>query len=609
MTIRTLPPQLINQIAAGEVVERPASAIKELIENALDAGADRIDIEIEQGGLGLMRVRDNGCGILKEELPLALSRHATSKIASLNDLENVMTMGFRGEALPSISSVSRLTLTSRPKNSTHAWQIQTDGGEKHFELNPASHPEGSSVEVRDLFYNTPARRKFLKSEKTEFQHIETLIRRMALARMDVAFSLTHNQKDVLRLLPNPSPLDDSRRLEAILGSDFLEQSIPIDHQASDLRLHGWIGLPTFSRSQPDQQFFYVNGRLVRDKIVNVAIRQAYQDVLYHGRHPVYVLHLDLSPTQVDVNAHPTKMEVRFRESRLVHDFLFSSLHRSLGRSSAGIQQSSPTGSEPHIAAFNPQYLTRDSANTPQRGERDHSFSIPRERQSQLSLDAPSFLGAYDRLLNPSISDVAQPNTSEQHRALPLGSAIAHLHGAFILAENTEGLILVDAHAAHERVTYEKLKNQLQNGKVPSQTLLMPLSLEVSSGEADEAEKHQATLESLGLELRRSGPNSILVTALPALLPVAESEQLVRDLLTDLSHQGQSRRLEETLNQTLAKMACHGSVRANRALSIIEMNALLREMETTERSGQCNHGRPTWVQLTLQDLNALFQRGR
>ncbi len=612
MTIRTLPPQLINQIAAGEVVERPASAIKELIENALDAGADRIEIEIEQGGLGLMRVRDNGCGISKEELPLALSRHATSKIASLEDLEKVMTMGFRGEALPSISSVSRITLTSRPKGMAHAWQIQTDGGERHFDITPASHPEGSSVEVRDLFYNTPARRKFLRSEKTEFQHIETLVRRMALARMDVGFVLTHNQRNVLQLTPNPAPSDAPRRLAAILGQDFLEQSIPIEHQASDLRLHGWIGLPTFSRSQPDQQYFYVNGRLVRDKVVNVAIRQAYQDVLYHGRHPIYVLHLELDPAQVDVNAHPTKMEVRFRENRLVHDFLFSSIHRSLGSSSAG-SMLDVSISASQINAITDQGTNREPyprspGGAPRNFEQERSIPYPRERQGQLSLDTPSLIGAYDRLLNPT-SPASPTSFAEAQDHLPLGSALAHLHGAFILAENAQGLVLVDAHAAHERVTYEKLKSQLQDGNVPSQTLLLPLSIEVSAREADAAEEHQSTLEGLGLELRRSGPSSILVTALPALLPVCEAEQLVRDLLADFSHQGQSRRLEETLNQVLATMACHGSVRANRTLSIPEMNALLREMETTERSGQCNHGRATWIQLSLQDLNAFFQRGR
>jgi len=613
MPIRTLPPQLINQIAAGEVVERPASAIKELVENAFDAGADRIEIEISQGGMGLIRVRDNGCGILKEELPLALSRHATSKIASLEDLETVLTMGFRGEALPSISSVSRLQLTSRPHGTAHAWQIQTDGGENHFDLTPAAHPEGSTVEIRDLFYNTPARRKFLRSEKTEFQHIETVVRRMALSRMDVAITLSHNEREILRLPASKDPSDSPKRLEAILGTDFLEQSLPIEYAAADLRIHGWVGLPTFSRSQPDQQYFYVNGRLVRDKVINVAIRQAFQDVLYHGRHPIYVLYLELDPTLVDVNAHPTKMEVRFREARMVHDFLFSGIHRALRGATAGGQpQDSSTipTSNPALQANSGDIYPRVSGSTGRDYPEGRFASFSSGRQSQLPLNTPSLLGSYDRLLNPK--ERHQPPSSElevPEMEGQLGHAIAHLHGAFILAENAGGLILVDAHAAHERVTYEKLKADQSQGNIPSQTLLLPLSLEVSEGEADAAEEQQGSLQGLGVELRRTGPKHVIVTALPARLPVADGAQLIRDVLADFAHQGQSRRLEETLNQILATMACHASVRANRHLSLPEMNALLRDMETTERSGQCNHGRPTWVQLTLQDLNGLFQRGR
>lgn len=610
MTIRTLPPQLINQIAAGEVVERPASAIKELVENAFDAGADRIEIDIEQGGMGLIRVRDNGCGIDKEELPLALSRHATSKIASLADLENVLTMGFRGEALPSISSVSRLQLTSRPRGTGHAWQIQTDGGEKNFDLKPAAHPEGSTVEIRDLFYNTPARRKFLRSEKTEFQHIDTVVRRMALSRMDVAITLSHNDREILRLPPSKDFSEHPQRLEVILGRDFLEQSLPIEHTAADLRIHGWIGLPTFSRGQPDQQYFYVNGRLVRDKLVNVAIRQAFQDVLYHGRHPIYVLYLELDPTLVDVNAHPTKMEVRFRESRMVHDFLFSSIHRALGGATAGAPK---TAQDPLIPSTNLQGIPRAPNSASSAGTRGYSSdrfaSFSTGKQAQLTLDTPRVLEQYDRLLNSQDLPAQTQAPADPSETGRLGHAMAHLHGAFILAENAEGLVLVDAHAAHERITYEKLKTKQMQGDIPSQVLLLPISLEVSEAEADGAEEHQETLRSLGVDLRRTGPRSILVTAIPAQLPIADADQLIRDVLTDFAQQGLSRRLEETLNQILATMACHSSVRANRQLSIPEMNALLRDMEATERSGQCNHGRPTWVQLTLQDLNGLFQRGR
>lgn len=611
MTIRTLPPQLINQIAAGEVVERPASAIKELVENAFDAGANRVDIEIEQGGLGLMRVRDNGCGISKEELPLALSRHATSKITSLEDLEKVMTMGFRGEALPSISSVSRLQLTSRTRNTDHAWQIQTDGGEKHFDVKPAAHPEGSTVEIRDLFYNTPARRKFLRSEKTEFQHIETLVRRMALSRMDIALTLSHNEKEIFRVPASAGPDEMPRRLEAILGRDFLEQSIPVDYQAADLRLHGWIGLPTFSRSQPDQQYFYVNGRLVRDKLVNVAIRQAYQDVLYHGRHPIYVLYLELDPSQVDVNAHPTKMEVRFRETRLVHDFLFSGVHRSLGGATAGHQ---PPQEAAVFMSEGPRPVTdagtRPSGATFATYPSSRGPSGGRSYQPQLPLDIAGQMSSYAHLMNSARSvPYDHDRELEDHEAGRLGHAIAHIQGAFILAENQEGLMIVDAHAAHERITYEKLKQEQLDGQVATQRLLLPLALEVSEQEANAAEDEQTALEGLGLEMRRSGPSSVVVTGLPALLPSQEAEGLVRDVLADLVHSGRSRRLEERLQHILATMACHGSVRANRQLTLPEMNALLRDMEATERSGQCNHGRPTWVQLSMEDLNNLFQRGR
>ncbi len=615
MPIRTLPPQLINQIAAGEVVERPASAVKELVENAFDAQASRVDIDVEQGGLRLFRVRDNGMGIARDELALALSRHATSKIASLDDLENVSTMGFRGEALPSISSVSRLTLTSRQRDAADAWQVSTDGAETEFDIRPAAHPAGSTVEVRDIFYNTPARRKFLRSEKTEFQHIETLIRRMALARLDVGLSLSHNQRSILQLKPTQSQSDIDQRLTALLGGDFLEQSLPVDFSAAGLRLHGWVGLPTFSRSQADHQFFYVNGRLVKDKLVSVAIRQAYQDVLYQGRQSVYVLYLELDPTGVDVNAHPTKMEVRFRESRMVHDFLFRGLHRVLGgaRAGLGIPVSSVDESPFKSVPANPSLTVADSpgshatADSPALAKPGSPAAY---RQTALPLNVAELMQNYGSLITERASaGPASVSTQADPASHPLGFALAHLHGAFILAENAQGLILVDAHAAHERVTYEKLKQQQQAGSIPSQPLLLPIRLNLSEAEAELAVEHAESLAAAGIELGRIGPDTLLIRALPALVCQGDGEQLVRDVLSDLNTHGQSRRVEETLNEMLATMACHGSVRANRKLSVTEMNALLREMEATERSGQCNHGRPTWVQLTLGDLNGLFMRGR
>ena len=608
MPIRTLSPQLINQIAAGEVVERPAAAVKELLENAFDAQASRVTVDIEQGGLRLLRVRDNGTGIARDELTLALSRHATSKIASLDDLAQVTTLGFRGEALPSISSVSRLVLTSRQRGEPHGWQVSTDGAETAFDIRPAAHPEGSTVEVRDIFYNTPARRKFLRSERTEFQHIETLVRRMALARLPVGLTLTHNQRTVLQLRPVRSPDDTGQRLAALLGEDFLEQSLPVDISAAGLRLHGWVGLPTYSRSQADMQYFYVNGRLVRDKLVSVAIRQAYQDVLYHGRHPVYVLYLELDPGGVDVNAHPTKLEVRFREARLVHDVLFRSLHRVLGGAKAGLGvrvQEVEAQRFPHVPEMDSGMEAASQAVVPP----GSSSPASAYRQIPLPLNVAEWMPRYAALYGPEAQSALPLLPAGSPEPPPLGFALAHLHGAFILAESAQGLILVDAHAAHERVTYEKLKQQHAAGAVPSQTLLLPVRLKVSPAEAELAAERAAALGELGIELDRIGPASLLVRALPALLGSSDGEQLVRDVLADLHAQGQSLRVTDVLNRLLATMACHSAVRANRKLTVPEMNALLRDMETTERSGQCNHGRPTWVRLSLAELNGLFQRGR
>lgn len=597
MPIQILPPQLINQIAAGEVVERPASVVKELIENAFDAAAATIALDIELGGLRMIRIRDDGTGMTREDLPLALARHATSKIATLSDLDRVASMGFRGEALPSISSVSRLALTSRTRDAATGWQILADGTERDYSLQPAAHPPGTSVEVRDLFYNTPARRKFLRSDKTEFSHIETLLKRMALSRFEIGFQLRHNQREVLNLRPAHSETERLARVELVCGEAFIEQALAVDFAAGGLRLSGWVARPTFSRSQPDMQYFYVNRRLVRDKLVTHAVRQAFQDVLYHGRHPAYVLCLELDPVLVDVNAHPAKLEVRFRESGMVHDFLHRGLKRVLAEERPGELPSAsplPGGAE-----------SRSDIATAAAGP---SYSRP-PRQATLPFGVAEQVAAYAQLYRTESAPGGAAGAGDETDTPPLGFAVAHLHGIYILAQSRTGLVVVDAHAAHERITYEALKRQCEDGRVACQPLLLPVKIAVSAAEADLAEAHAATLAGLGLDLSRSGPATLLLRGLPASLSDADGERLVRDLLSDLVVHGRSFRLEQHRDEVLAKLACHGSVRANRKLSIPEMNALLREMEATERSGQCNHGRPTWVQLGLKDLDRLFLRGR
>ena len=588
--IRLLPAQLIDQIAAGEVVERPASVVKELVENALDAGATRVEIEVEQGGAKLIRVRDDGQGIEQADLALALSRHATSKVASLADLERVASLGFRGEALPSIASVSRLTLTSRAASAAHAWQI--DGGTA--QVAPAAHPRGTTVEVRDLFYNTPARRKVLRSERTELDHIEQAVRRLALARFDVGFQLRHNRRDALAATVAVERPEQEQRLAGLLGPVFLEHCLHLAHEAAGVSLRGWVGLPAFARSQADLQFFYVNGRVVRDRLVTHAVRAAFQDVLHHSRHPAYVLYLDLDPALVDVNVHPAKHEVRFREGRLVHDFLYRTLHEVLARPLAA---ASP--------AAEPRPADRPAA---------EPFA---PRQVGLGLGVAERPGGYRAALDWQAPPVAAPATESTADAPvepdaeipPLGFALAQLHGVYVLAENAEGLVLVDMHAAHERITYERLKAAVGGQGVRSQPLLVPVSVAVSGREAELAEREAAAFARLGLAVDRIGPETLAVRAVPALLQGADAERLLRDLLADLAVDGSSGRLGEALNASLATMACHASVRANRRLTLDEMNALLRDIERTERSGQCNHGRPTWVRLSVAELDRLFLRGR
>jgi DNA mismatch repair protein MutL len=599
--IRLLPPELINQIAAGEVIERPSSVVKELVENSLDAGASRIEVDIEAGGARLIRVRDDGAGIGVDELPLAVASHATSKIGSFDDLEHVASMGFRGEALASVSSVSRFTLTSRPRGQDAAFRIEVNGGALQA-AHPAQHPPGTSVEVRDLFYNVPARRKFLRAERTELAHIDDLLKSLALARDSVEFRLSHNGKPLRIWKAANDERAATQRVAEVLGDDFPAQSLRIDHAAAGMHLSGWVGLPTASRAQADSQYFYVNGRLVRDRIVAHAVRQAYADVLFHGRHAAFVLYLELDPAGVDVNVHPAKHEVRFREQRLVHDFLFRTLHEALAQTRAGLGRLPTVDSMPVDAAPSASSYSAAPAWPAQ-------FS-----QNRLSLgvrDAP--LADYAALLGtaPGASAVAAAPLpqSEEGEAPPLGYAIAQLKSIFVLAENAHGLVLVDMHAAHERITYEKLKAGRTGSNLRSQMLLVPLSIAVSTKEAAAAEEHAEALAEWGLELTRNGPATVVVRRIPALLEAADVGQLSRDVLSELAQHGSSRRLQELENELLSTMACHGSVRAGRRLTVPEMNALLREMEATERSGQCNHGRPTWTQLSLAELDRLFMRGR
>ena len=620
--IHLLSPRLANQIAAGEVVERPASVAKELLENSLDSGARRIDIEVEQGGVKLLKVRDDGGGIAPDDLPLALARHATSKIRELEDLEAVLSMGFRGEALASISSVSRLTLTSRTADAEQAWQVETEGRDMEPRVQPAAHPVGTSVEVRDLFFNTPARRKFLRAEKTEFDHLQEVIKRLALARFDVGFHLRHNGKTVFALHEAGDEISRARRVASVCGPAFLEQALPIEIERSGLRLWGWVGLPTFSRSQADLQYFYVNGRMVRDKLVAHAVRQAYRDVLFNGRHPTFVLFLEIDPSTVDVNVHPTKHEVRFRDSRMVHDFLYGTLHRALADVRPEDQVAAPAAISPVVrptglaaGEFGPQgemglaaSILETSPATVQPAWRGSGAGY-QQPAGNPGVSAGEAQAAYREYFSPLPSAQVQPMPQEQGDIPPLGYAVAQLKGVYILAENAQGLVVVDMHAAHERITYERLKHAMASEGLRGQPLLVPESIALSQREADCAEEHGEWFQRLGFELQRLGEETVAIRQIPALLKQAEATQLVRDVLADLLEYGTSDRIQAHLNELLATMACHGAVRANRRLTLPEMNGLLRDMEQTERSGQCNHGRPTWTQLSMDQLDKLFMRGQ
>ncbi len=591
--IQRLPPQLVSQIAAGEVVERPASVVKELLENSLDAGATRITVEVEQGGVRLIRVRDNGVGIHPDDLVLALSRHATSKIVRFDDLQHIASLGFRGEALPSVASVARLTLVSRVAGQETGWRIVGDGGDTIAEPTPASHPVGTTVEARDLFFNVPARRKFLRGERTEFGHIEDNLVRLALSRFAVGFGLWHHQRAVLDLEPATSAEARARRVAELLGGEFAAACVPLDHEDAGLRLWGWLGLPAVARAQPDQQYFFVNGRPVRDRTLAHAVRLAFQDVLPQGRHPALVLHLEIESTALDVNVHPAKHEVRFREPALIHAFIRQNLQTALAQARPGAAPA------PVVQLSAPPWLASGSVGA-------------EARQSSLPLAVGERLATYGQLHASSPAAESTPAAVSPDAVAeppPLGYALAQLHGCYVLAENPAGLVMVDLHAAHERILYERLKTALTQGGVQTQALLVPVAVTVGPRERQWVEGHDALFAQAGLEVAALGPETVVVRQIPALLAGLDIAGLVRDLLADLAAHEASDRSGRAILDMLASLACHGAVRANRSLNLLEMNALLRDMERTDHGGQCNHGRPTWAQLTLAELDRLFRRGR
>ncbi len=634
--IRPLPDQLISQIAAGEVIERPSAVVKELLENALDAGATQLTIRLEAGGVKRIAIADNGCGIPPAQMPLALARHATSKIANLHDLENVTTLGFRGEALASIASVAQLTLTSRTASEAHAWQVD---GQQPDAVSPASGAQGTVVDVQDLYFNTPARRKFLKSEQTEYGHCVEVVRRLALARPDVRFTVTHNGKTT----EHWQEAALAQRSAQILGDEFAQARLPLQEAAGPLTLQGFVGLPTAARGRADSQYFYVNGRFVRDKLLTHAVRAAYQDVLHGDRFPSYVLQLALDPALVDVNVHPSKIEVRFRDSRAVHQFVFHAVSRALASTTAGAQAGSPVQIGSDAAAA--QASTSASAGGPLPW-----MAMPQRQASLMVAQDPVLYGTmFADTLGPRSDDGAaaggqlaalfgagtgrmggvagiaaaagiagmtgtsgatgSTGTMADDDEFPLGFALAQLHGIYVLAQNRTGLVLVDMHAAHERILYEQFKQALDTDAVQLQPLLIPVTFHADPIEVGTVEDNVSVLAALGFDIAVMSPTTLAVRAIPALLRNSDAQALARDVLRDVREFGGSRVLVERRNELLGTLACHTAVRANRLLTLPEMNALLRQMEATERSDQCNHGRPTWVQLALSDLDKLFLRGQ
>ncbi|MEP7157083.1 MAG: DNA mismatch repair endonuclease MutL [Betaproteobacteria bacterium] len=608
-SIRVLPELLTNQIAAGEVVERPASALKELLENSLDAGAGRIDIDLAQGGIKRIRVADNGHGIAAEELPLALARHATSKIRTLDDLEHVASLGFRGEALASLAAISRLSIATRQKSAAHGTRVEAVGGDLSA-AEPFALEGGTVVTAEDLFFNTPARRKFLKTDSTEFGHCEDAALRIAIAVPDVAMTLTHNSRRLWQFDAG----DPATRVQAVLGDEFIAASAQIDERAPAFAIAGWVGLPRYSRSGRDQQFLFVNGRFVRDKLLNHAIREAYADVLHGHRHPAYALFISLDPTMVDVNVHPAKAEVRFRDSRAVHQFVFHALNKALSKPASSAAAPSADPFEwISAAATNAAYDSSAAGALPARTAPQFAAWQSARQGSFGTLAANEPHTFYERLRGEAPgnapvfpSPAARTDTSD---VPPLGFALAQLHGIYILAQNVHGLVLVDMHAAHERIVYEKLKVALDLNQLASQPLIAPIP--VALGERDMAliDTHRDFFVQLGFDLAAISAKEMAIRAVPAMLPSLDAPAMLRELLADLAEHGASRALTEKRDEILGTMACHGAVRANRMLTVPEMNALLRQMEETERSGQCNHGRPTWYQFSVSDLDKLFMRGR
>ncbi|MDW3095338.1 MAG: DNA mismatch repair endonuclease MutL [Gammaproteobacteria bacterium] len=594
--IRKLPDNLINQIAAGEVIERPASVIKELVENSIDATASSINIDIEKGGIQRISIRDNGTGIEKNQLTTALTRHATSKIQSMDDLQNIHSLGFRGEALPSIASVSRLTITSNTEQSNQGWVLHSEGGSCDQEPKPAAHAKGTSVEINDIFYNTPARRKFLRTEKTEYTHSELVVKRLALCNFHAAITLRHNQKTIYSL-PTAQGIDDKiKRIEKLIGKAFVENAIYVERTIDDIKIYGWIAAPTFSRGQADIQYQYVNDRHIRDKTISHAVKLAYQDVLYHGRHPAYVLFLEVDPNNVDVNAHPAKHEVRFHDTRSIHNFVRQTIKQAV--------------SEVRPASIDSHDLNKLSAI-----KSPDTLSV----QSYISTSTLSSNNQFQALYSSAVAEPqtqyqtnldSKTNTQAEQSDIPLlGYAVAQLHGIYILSQNKQGLVLVDMHAAHERVVYEQLKISQSTNELARQQLLVPLQIAVTDSEASLIENRQALFDSFGFEINRLGMTSIVVRTIPNILSTIDIPELIRDVIADILKNSTSTRVEELRNEMLSSIACHGSIRANRSMTIHEMNALLRSMEETERSNQCNHGRPTWIQLSISDLDKLFLRGR
>ncbi len=618
--IRLLPPRLANQIAAGEVVERPSAVVKELLENSLDAGADTITVEVENGGVKRLCVRDNGIGISQSDLSLALSRHATSKIEALGDLEAVETLGFRGEALASICSVSKLTLTSRTAEESPGWRVYCEGADMKPVVSPSPHTVGTTVDVRELFFNTPARRKFLRTEKTEFSRIDEVVKKIALSRYDIAFTLRHNQRVQYQLRAAISKEDKERRMAKFFGQEFINHSVAVNADLDDIQMWGWFGLPTFSRGQADQQYFYINGRIIKDKIVSHAIRQAYQDVLYNGRHPVFVLYLELDPGEVDVNVHPAKHEVRFRDSRRVHGFIYSMLNRALEgiRPGQQIEATVRTGASDTAEAIiaprqkDSSIMQRPMTLPMEKPDGSRIVNLQNTNSSKsfsFAKEVPPSIETYAKLYGQSPGNLSADSVSSEEKTPPLGFAVGQVKGVYILAENVYGMVMVDMHAAHERITYERMKRSWAEDKIRSQPLLIPESVAVTPEESESATEFENVLTSIGLHLDVVSIESVIVRQIPVLLQGADISALVHEVLQDFTRHGSSQKIEEDINTLLGTMACHGSVRANRRLTLPEMNALLRDIESTERSGQCNHGRPTWIQLTMSELDKLFLRGR